>query len=165
MKYKKGDKVRVREWDGMKREFGVDDHCWIKTPLYNFTPMMGEYCGKVVTIKEVYDNYYKIEEDDFSWTDDMFEGYAFKYGDKVEVSNDGNCWQERIYVGYIDGAILPYICVADSDVDLFYSRKRFNIYYWKYVRPIQKKHVIVIDGREIQISEESYKKLKESLLK
>jgi len=165
MKYKKGDKVRVRNWAAMEREFGVDEYHWIKTPLYNFTPMMGKYCGKTVTIKEVYDDYYKIEEDNFSWTDDMFEGYAFEYGEKVFVSDDGLSWEPKIYVGYIDGDEKPYICVSGLCEDDFYAKRKFRTLHWRYARPTQKKHTIVIDGREIQISEKSYNKLKESLLK
>jgi len=178
MGFKRGDKVRVRQWKAMEREYGLDKNGDIDLPC-KFTSDMRDFCGKVVTIscgyekffgikdhEGVYDLVYKIKEDDgiHDWLTSMFEGYAFEYGDKVEVSNDGKCWKERVYVGYIDGAILPYMCVVGGEEYLFYSRKGFNIYYWKYARPVQK-HTITIDGKEIEISEESYNKLKESLLK
>lgn len=48
-KFKIGDKVRVREWDDMAKEFGVNSQGDIdKLPF--FTPEMKPYCGKVVTI-------------------------------------------------------------------------------------------------------------------
>ena len=62
MKYKVGDKVRVRK--GLKAsEFygGV---------LVN----SGMEKKEIVTIASVDDRYYKIEEDSFCWTDRMFEG-------------------------------------------------------------------------------------------
>lgn len=80
MKYKVGDKVRVRQWDDMVEEFGV----WagaINTPESSFDEGMRLYCGTIVTIKEVKNNNsYYIEEDDedWFWTDEMFEPYEDK---------------------------------------------------------------------------------------
>jgi len=179
MEFKRGDKVRVRQWKAMEREYGLDKNGDIDLPC-KFTSDMRDFCGKVVTIscgyekffgikdhEGVYDLVYKIKEDDgiCDWLASMFEGYAFEYGDVIEVSDDGVGWVKRIYVGYIDGALFPYMCVANGEEIIFHSGKKFNAYYWKYARPIQRKHTIVIDGKEIEISEESYKKLKESLLK
>ena len=166
MKYKKGDKVRVRQWKAMEREFGADDFYSIKTPFYWVSPPMRKYCEKVVTITEVYDDFYKVKEDNgiYNWTDDMFEGYAFEYGDKIEVSDDGERWEKGFYIGYLDGFHLPYACATGGDKEVFAEGKKFHALFWKYARPIQK-HTIIIDGKEIEISEESYKKLKESLLK
>ena len=80
MKYKVGDKVKVRKWDDMASEFGVDDDGDIKTPVY-FIKDMEQFCGRIVTIKECcvdLDNeeYYEIIEDTeqgFWFSDDMFE--------------------------------------------------------------------------------------------
>ena len=80
MKYKVGDKVRVRQWDDMVKEFGE----WagaIDTPECSFEEEMRLYCGTIVTIKEVKNNdSYYIEEDDkdWFWTDEMFEPYEVK---------------------------------------------------------------------------------------
>ncbi len=67
------------------------------------------------------------------------------------------------YVGYIDGAEYPYVCVSGSYRENFRNGKKYISKKWRYARPIQKKHTIIIDGKEIEISEESYQKLKESL--
>lgn len=72
MKYKVGDKVRIksREWyDVNKNKYGdakINDIC--------FNKQMSEYCGDIVTIKEVYGKGYYLEEVVYYWTDEMFEG-------------------------------------------------------------------------------------------
>ena len=62
MKYKVGDKVRVREDLNINERYGL---------LYATDEMIKK---KTVTIAYVYDGYYGIEEDAFIWTDEMFEG-------------------------------------------------------------------------------------------
>lgn len=62
MKYKVGDKVRVREDLNINEKYGF---------LYAIDEMIKE---KIVTIAYVYDGYYGIKEDVFMWTDEMFEG-------------------------------------------------------------------------------------------
>lgn len=94
MKYKVGDKVRVKEWGDMLKEFGENEDGNIHTPWYSFTQFMKTYCGKHATITGCYiendHGYYNIaidaipltckEEsaysfvDGFCFTDEMFEG-------------------------------------------------------------------------------------------
>lgn len=82
MKYKVGDKVRVRQWDDMVEEFGLYDREDISIPSCFFVKEMREYCGSVVTIRNLTcsNSRYFIEEDDccFFWTDDMFEPYEVR---------------------------------------------------------------------------------------
>lgn len=79
MRYKVGDKVRVRQWDDMKREFG---ECLgaIDTPLCLFVSSMKVYCGLVYEIAKVYGCYYyelksneKPDIKKWYFTDDMLE--------------------------------------------------------------------------------------------
>lgn len=66
MKYKVGDKVRVRSDLQINRSYGA----------YTFVSEMSDYKGSVVAISEVYLTCYCIEEDKgiWKWTDEMLEG-------------------------------------------------------------------------------------------
>lgn len=66
MKYKVGDKVRVRRDLQISRRYGS----------YTFAPGMDHYKGSVVTISKANPTFYRIEEDEgnWIWTDEMLEG-------------------------------------------------------------------------------------------
>lgn len=68
MKYKVGDKVRVRKDLVIDSNYGRED----------FVEEMKSFIGKVVTISKVIDEEYMILEDDgdYAWTEEMFEGVA-----------------------------------------------------------------------------------------
>ena len=72
MKYNVGDKVRIKAWNEMEREFGLDRAGDIKTTPF-FVADMDEYAGEILTIEKVEENYYSMKEDDgdWDWTDDM----------------------------------------------------------------------------------------------
>ena len=79
MKYKVGDKVRVRRDLVVDNEYGVGN--------WAFNSAMNLFLGQEVTIDAVKDdceediNHYDIEEDFgmWGWVDEMFEGYANEY--------------------------------------------------------------------------------------
>ena len=75
-KFKVGDKVRVRNWDDMAKDFGVSVG-WSGTEINigpNFTESMKEYCGKVITITGINSaGYYTIDEDVWKFSDEMLE--------------------------------------------------------------------------------------------
>lgn len=68
MKYKVGDKVRVRKDLVIDSSYGRED----------FVSEMKQFVGKIVTISKVIDEEYMILEDDgdYAWTEEMFEGLA-----------------------------------------------------------------------------------------
>lgn len=88
MKFKVGDKVRVRSWEDMEKEFGLNENGNIDTEVV-FVTDMKKYCGKIVEIvddekltrtyanmtSEIVEYFYKIREDnvEWCWTDEMFE--------------------------------------------------------------------------------------------
>lgn len=94
MRYRKGDRVRVRslEWYYVNRD--SKGAIFLKN-LRVFDESMSEFCGKVVTI-DAYNprgDYYDIKEDgkvNF-WSDDMFEGLAIEKTQEKMVSLDKVC--------------------------------------------------------------------------
>lgn len=74
MKYKVGDKVRVRSWEDMKKEFGVTDAGRIPISKdVTFVPLMRPYCGKELVISSVDKDCYKVKGLAWYWVDEMFE--------------------------------------------------------------------------------------------
>ena len=73
MKYKVGDKVRIRAWKDMAREYGMNGGS-IRIPQ-SFVPEMRKYCGKVMTIASNKYDCYAMKEDPDGWTfsKEMFE--------------------------------------------------------------------------------------------
>ena len=136
MKYKVGDVVRVRQQKAIER---INQNRAIP-----FGYRMIAYCGKKMTICEVsaWGTYYHCKEDggDWAWTDEMFEGYAFDYGQRIEVSDSEIDWEEppRIYIGYIDGALYPYITVGVNSEEHFKNGEIFGVTGWRFARPIRK---------------------------
>ena len=88
MKYKVGDKVKIREWDDMVDEFGLNDDGDIPC-LQTFVTNMTKYCGTIMTIKENEYGYYLMDDDKdaWSWSDDMIEGLAQESDGDIMSSN------------------------------------------------------------------------------
>lgn len=63
MKYKVGDKVKVRSDLRVGKSYGE----------HTFVHDMFKFMGKIVTIESVWEQGYRIEEDAFWWTDEMLE--------------------------------------------------------------------------------------------
>lgn len=55
--FKVGDRVRIRQWDDMEREFGLDSDGDIDCRPY-FTQLMRDdgLCGRTATIIDIYSN-------------------------------------------------------------------------------------------------------------
>ena len=74
MKYKVGDKVRVRSWEDMKKEYGIAKTGSIPVRRdVSFVPEMKRLCGKELVISRVFQDSYKVKDSDWYWTDEMFE--------------------------------------------------------------------------------------------
>ena len=63
MKYKVGDKVKVRSDLKVGKDYGEHD----------FVHDMFKFVGKIVTIESVWKQGYRIEEDTYWWTEEMLE--------------------------------------------------------------------------------------------
>lgn len=75
MKFNVGDKVKVRSWESMKEEFGLDWEGDIPTSKNCFLGTMRKYCGKILTIDgiDLDDTYYLKGCGVYSFDDDMLE--------------------------------------------------------------------------------------------
>ena len=86
MKYKEGDLVRIKTWESMEKEFGLNLDRNINCPHPVFIKRMEEELNKIspnriVMISKLHENcifpYYYIknyENQKHRWTDDMIEG-------------------------------------------------------------------------------------------
>ena len=74
MKYKKGDKAKIRSRQWYDDHKGDDGIIW-NVVSNSFVPGMAKLCGKIATIIEVHNTYYYIDIDNefYCWTDGMFE--------------------------------------------------------------------------------------------
>lgn len=73
-KYKVGDKVKIRKWEDMKKEYGVNSSGSILCEA-RFVSGMGKYCGKILEISEVKaDGTYRMKTGTWNFSSDMFEG-------------------------------------------------------------------------------------------
>lgn len=54
--FKVGDRVRIRDWDDMERQYGLNMNGSIKGPIDVFSESMKEYCGKCFVISDIVDN-------------------------------------------------------------------------------------------------------------
>ena len=97
MRFKVGDRVRIKSLDWYnenKNEVGNVPLIGATDSSYDFTELMREFCGKVMTISCVYIYSYNMVEDNgkYFWTDEMIEGLVeeenkpkIKVGDEVRI--------------------------------------------------------------------------------
>ena len=122
-KFKAGDKVRVREWDDMVREFGLRRSGTIQLP-FGFTDEMKCFCGGVYTINNCHcdGGYYTLKGISYYFTYEMLEKVeetfdrdtALRYLlDGKKVSNTG--WIKDIYVEYQPDSMAPFVVVNVTD--------------------------------------------------
>lgn len=95
MKYKVGDKVKVREWEDMEKEFGLDRDGDIGIKPC-FSKNMREYCGRIMTISHANRTDYHTDGNDWFWTDKMFEPVD---NHKIVITTDGSETLARFYDG------------------------------------------------------------------
>ena len=104
MKFKVGDKVRVREDLENDKIYGN----------YEFIKEMAHLKGEIVTIEEILKSCYRIKEDYYMWTDEMLEEVKKEAQQKTfrEVIADikeGEVWESRSkYIRRFTNAIQIY---------------------------------------------------------
>ena len=95
MKYKVGDKVRVREDLIVDQWYGED----------TFASGMVSFKGKIVTISNIESGFYILKEDSsrWSWTDEMFSGrvsedFSSEESDSKDIIPEGEISSDIITV-------------------------------------------------------------------
>ena len=128
MEYKVGDKVRIKSLDWYnenKDKYGV---VLVENGDYMFCKSDTEWCGRIVTIKEICLNeYYEIEEDfgKYRWTDEMIDclverngkTYPYKIGDRVVLKGNNRC-ATITDLKYNCWGNLSYYIKIDNDKDI-----------------------------------------------
>lgn len=89
MQHKVGDWVRIRQWDDMAAEYGLNEFETILVPL-GFTNTMREFCGHWGRITRVYGCSYDIKflfaPSGWSWNDEMIEPEpVYHPGDMIQL--------------------------------------------------------------------------------
>ena len=112
--FKLGQRVRIRQWDDMEKEFGLNCLNSINC-MYSFTKSMKNICGRIAVITEIYING-KVELDfedksgniDHVYSIDMIEPYFtkadLKYGYLVVLRNG----DKAIYMPTSEGNSFDY---------------------------------------------------------
>ena len=115
MKYKVGDKVKIKEDLVVDVTYGDD----------SFTEEMEQYKGKTATITDTYFGKYEIDIDDGSWcwTEEMFEDLNSALDEEKAQTVDVGYYLEycghkvikNVYIdGYDDNGTLYCIDIADT---------------------------------------------------
>ena len=114
MKFKVGDKVRVREWADMEKEFGLDEYLGGIMCRGCFAPGMRGYCGKVYTVARVKDGRYRLDKClNWEFSDDMLEPVCDA---KIVITTDGKETLARLYE---DGKVVKKATAQCSPDDAF----------------------------------------------
>lgn len=142
--YKVGDLVRIKTWDKMAQEFGVDEDGDIRTSnKFYFFKSMKQYCEKIYVIKNAnYSNgyYYRLEGiDDYTFNDDMIE--------QKELTKDD--LKTGMIIEYRDKTrgIIIGDTIVESDTFLSMSNLTYNLKYSNSHYP-NNDIIKVYEGRE-----------------
>ena len=94
MKYKVGDKVRIKSLDWYNAN--KNENLYIDCGDICFGLLNKPFCGEVLTIKEIEEHYYTVEENEIFWTDEMIEGLVEEETKPKMVNLDDVCnWVEN----------------------------------------------------------------------
>lgn len=128
MNYNKGDKVQIKDlgwYNDNKDEDGI-----VELSTHIFVPGMSEFCGKTLTIKDVFEDIddsvvYYMEENDYDWTNEMIDSlierngksYPYKIGDRV-ILKGNNRLATIVGLKYNSWGNLSYYIKIDNDKDI-----------------------------------------------
>jgi hypothetical protein len=128
MKYKVGDKVRIKSLEWYNKNKGNADKTnsvWCEDDGAWFFYHMSQYCGKIMTITNVWAYSYTLEGSDSRWTDEMIDclverngkTYPYKIGDRVILKGNNRC-ATITDLKYNSHGNLSYYIKIDNDKDV-----------------------------------------------
>jgi len=148
MKYKKGDRVVIKPWAMMVEQYGVCGSGEPKTGETMFLESMENNLAGTDRTVEIQSNsdvyYHGTEKFDWKFTDKMILGYAFEWGEEIEVSDDGKNWKKVKFTAYT--CRLPDDC--------FFVSTAYGTY--RYARPIRKTVIeidVKVNGEIVSLSD------------
>jgi len=162
-RYKPGDRVVIKPWKLMEEQYGLNDLGYIKVAAA-FSPKMEKRLkgtDRVITLGEVFREKFfngtgHLEH--FKISLDMILGYAFEYGDEIEVSDVGEAWYPRVFSNY-------HPMEQNSPVRVGKRIDSKSTTGWKYARPLQVKIIVrFFNGRGEDITESISEETKKKLL-
>lgn len=114
MKYKVGDKVRIKSIDWYNKNKDAIGWIWFSHSSITFILDMSNFCGRTATIiseKQSLESFYKIDIDGnhWCWTDEMFdETYNENKMEnkKVKITLPKNCEVEKVETSVEDGYLV-----------------------------------------------------------
>ena len=145
MKYKVGDKVRVRK-DLAEKEYPMEDEQYGHVAV----SYMCELRGKVVTISNAMRTGYFIKESGYYWTDEMFEGLANEK--KILITSDGTEMLARLYV---DGKVVKRATAKCSPEDKFDFNVGAKLAFERLCEPELEKKEEYYNGKVVCVSNEN----------
>jgi len=92
MKYKVGDKVKIKTWEEMEKEYGsIEDHICCYLPYFDHEEKKFNElnCNRILTVEKIEETivkYYLMKEIDNYWSDDMIQCLAKDYVEEVFYS-------------------------------------------------------------------------------
>lgn len=104
MKFKVGDKVKIKSFDW----YYSNSDCMgdIQCGDWYFTLSQASYCGKVLTISAICDDFYMMKGIGHHWTDEMIECLVDESQEKMVSLEDVCKWLENINTDdYMDSGI------------------------------------------------------------
>ncbi len=137
MTYKCGDRVVIKPWKLMEKQ-GILQHG--STAFTEAKELLLKGTDRVIEIATLNGRHYlaSFPRNLQHWvTDDMILGYAFEYGQEIEVSDDGVEWDEHFFVNYNAGASHCIRTIVLGYLAAFERGEPFCTVGYKHARPIQ----------------------------
>ena len=161
--YKTGDRVVIKPWALMEEQYGLNIPGNISIKV-TFTLEMEECLkntDRVIKLGEKLQDTLFVGTghlEHFNISSEMILGYAFEYGDEIEVSDTGKEWYLKVFSSY-NPMEQNFPVRAGKRIDSTCTAG------WKYARPVQEKIIVrFFNGRGEDITESISEETKRKLL-